>query len=85
MVATIFGLAPDEGATLVYDKHNVIYAYGPLEQYSAILQKAAYVEEEFGLPFPHGHYYHDVNDSKVEDLLQYWDWQYFPLQEVDDE
>lgn len=75
--------APDEGATLVYDKHNVIYAYGPLQQYSAILQKAGYSEEDFDLPYPHGHYYHDVNDNKVEDLLSYWDWQCFPLQELD--
>jgi hypothetical protein len=49
--------APEEGATLVYDKHNIIYAYGPLPRYESILQQAGYRRENFALPFPHGHYY----------------------------
>ncbi|MGI4871737.1 MAG: hypothetical protein ACRYFX_11225 [Janthinobacterium lividum] len=77
--------SPAANATLVYDKHNVIYAYGPLEEFAAELQKVGYREEEFDLPFPHAHNYLVENDSSVESLLQYWNWQYFPLQEIDEE
>jgi hypothetical protein len=77
--------SPEEGATLVYDKHNVIYAYGPLEEYIKVLLTAGYREEAFDFPYPHGHNYLSENDGKVEELLQYWDWQHSPLQEIDDE
>jgi hypothetical protein len=77
--------SPDMGATLVYDRHNVLYAYGPLEKIAASLDEMGYRAENFELPFPHAHYFHSENDAKVEELLQYWDWQHFPLQEVDEE
>ena len=77
--------APDLGATLVYDRHNVLYAYGPLDKISASLEAMGYRAENFELPFPHAHYFHAENDGKVEALLQHWDWQHFPLQEADEE
>jgi hypothetical protein len=77
--------APDEGATLVYDKHAIIYAYGPLEEYVKVLHAAGYREKVFDLPYPHGHNYLSENDSKVEELLQHWDWQHYPLQDIDEE
>jgi hypothetical protein len=77
--------SPDMGATLVYDRHNVLYAYGPIEEIAANLHEMGYHAENFELPFPHAHYFHAENDSKVEELLQYWNWQHFPLQEADQE
>ncbi len=76
--------APGMGATLVYDRHNVLYAYGPLEKISARLDEMGYRVENFEMPFPHAHYFHAENDPAVEALLQQWDWQYFPLQEADE-
>ena len=77
--------SPETGATLVYDRHNVIYAYGQLEEFAARLRGLGYVEQEFDLPFPHAHSYLAENDNAVEELLHYWDWQHFPLQEADEE
>ncbi|MDO7887395.1 hypothetical protein [Hymenobacter cheonanensis] len=77
--------APEANATLVYDKHNVIYAYGLLQEFAAHLQKLGYTEAEFDYPYPHAHNYLPENYSKVEELLHYWEWQHFPLQEVDEE
>jgi hypothetical protein len=77
--------SPGMGATLVYDRHNVLYAYGPLEIIAASLDEMGYRAENFEMPFPHAHYFHVENDLRVEELLQQWDWQHFPLQEADEE
>ncbi|NML66460.1 hypothetical protein HHL22_14710 [Hymenobacter sp. RP-2-7] len=76
--------SPDDGATLVYDRHNLIYAYGPLELFSDRLRKLHYREEVVVMPFPHVHYFHDTTDTQVSELLNYWEWQHFPLKEVDE-
>ncbi len=77
--------APEANTTLVYDKHNVIYAYGMLVEFAARLQALGYVEADFDFPYPHAHNYPSESYGKVEDLLRYWDWQHFPLQEMDEE
>ena len=76
--------APDMEATLVYDRHNVIYAYGPLEKIAARLDEMNYQVENFEMPYPYAHYFHVENDLGIEALLQHWDWQHFPLQEADE-
>lgn len=77
--------APEANATLIYDKHNVIYAYGLLEEFAACLQKLGYTETDFDFPYPHAHNYLPASYGKVEELLHYWEWQQFPLQEIDKE
>jgi hypothetical protein len=77
--------APEANATLVYDKHNVIYAYGLQEEFTARLQALGYEEAEFDFPYPHVHSYPAESYGKVDELLQYWEWQHFPLQEADEE
>jgi len=76
--------APDMEATLVYDRHNIIYAYGPLEKITAKLDEIGYRAEDFEIPYPHAHYFHVENDLGIEALLQHWGWQHFPLQEADE-
>jgi hypothetical protein len=76
---------PDGYATLVYDKHNLIYAYGAKDEFIEMLQAMDYIQEDFEIPFPHGHNYLSESDARVEDLLHYWEWQHFPLQETDEE
>lgn len=45
--------ASDEGM-LVYDRHNVIYAYGPLERFVAVLESVGLTESsEVRFPSPH--------------------------------
>jgi hypothetical protein len=44
-------------ATLVYDRHDVIYAYGPLEQFKKILQSEGLSESPISFPAPHSHNY----------------------------
>ncbi len=71
-------------ATLVYDNHNVIYAYGPLEAFRSVLRKRGLSEKEGRIPVPHSHHYNpQFNDSERE-IMAYWAWTRSPLAENDD-
>jgi hypothetical protein len=77
--------SPECSATLVYDNHNVIYGYGPLETFSTVLQNngLAVVEEMQGV-WPHGHCYNQEFDSCEGELLKSCKWKKSPLQPQDD-
>lgn len=74
--------AQGEG-TLVYDQHNVIFAYGDLPQYEAVLRGRGLSEGEFGFPFPHGHRYPSTHVRDEQELLAHYPWQFSPLQPGD--
>ncbi|MCA8832643.1 hypothetical protein [Hymenobacter pini] len=78
------GNANNDGL-IIYDKHNVIYAYGPIDKYLTVLLNQGYKQEEFDFPYPHGHHFHNENDVAIRELLAYWDWQQFPLVAGEDE
>ncbi|MGI8964975.1 MAG: hypothetical protein ACR2H1_02685 [Limisphaerales bacterium] len=77
--------SPASSTTLVYDNHNVIYAYGSLETFSTVLQnngfKLVEATQKLG---PHGHCYNREFDSCENDLMKYWQWKQSPLQPQDD-
>jgi hypothetical protein len=65
---------------LVYDRHNVIYAYGPLEKFKATLSASGLQEaQEIRFPSPHTHRYHFQLDDAQAKLLREADWIVFPL------
>ena len=69
---------------LVYDRHNLIYAYGRLEYFKKILEKKATVKvEEVKIPSPHVHHYHKKHDEDADELLRYWNWKWAPLRDQD--
>ncbi len=56
-------------ATLVYDRHNLIYAYGPLEQFEMILEALEYARTpEVSLSFEHQHCYYAEFDAFDQEL-----------------
>jgi hypothetical protein len=67
----------------ILDNHNVIYAYGDLDQYEAQLRESGFVSGKVQTPNPHGHNFHPEFDDDEAELMAYWDWIWFPLQEVD--
>lgn len=71
-------------ATLVYDSHNVIYAYGDLEAYERVLWSAGLERGRVAIPAPHVHCYNQVFDDDEQAMFERWDWIHFPLQEADD-
>ena len=76
--------SPDADATLVWDRHDLIYAYGPLESFRALLKELQEAEVD-GPPHPHVHMYHAEYDDAERKLLRYFAWSYSPLLAVDEQ
>ena len=59
---------------LVVDHHALLYAYGPLERYSAVLHENGFQEGIVEIPDPHVHHYHDEFDGDEEQVLRSFAW-----------
>lgn len=58
-----------DNATLVYDRHNLIYAYGPLERFELVLETFGYTAApKVPLSFRHQHSYYAEFDSLEQEL-----------------
>ena len=71
-------------ATIVYDNHNIVYAYGPLDEYIRLLDRRGLKEGTITIPAPHTHNYNPEFDSQEDKISAYWDWRQYPLSETDD-
>jgi hypothetical protein len=71
---------------LIYDRHNVIYAYGPLNAWKGPLA-ANGLSEVAMIRFssPHSHHYHESLDLEEDRLMNYWDWHHTSLTKSDEE
>jgi hypothetical protein len=69
----------DSSATIVYDKHDLIYAYGPLDQFIEVLRQHGLDEGEFELPYPHYHNYFPEFDEQERALIQENRWKRTPI------
>ena len=70
---------------LVYDRHNVIYAYGPLERFIAALESEGLTEsKEVRFPVPHAHHYHAEFDVDERSVLKNEEWTLSPLHPGDE-
>ena len=74
----------ENNGTLILDQHNVIFGNGPLEAFQKTLELQNYSPFEFDFPAPHIHNFHDENDTFENQILDYWDWEIFPLEESDE-
>jgi hypothetical protein len=73
----------DNSGTIIYDQHNVIFAYGPTDKWKEELMNNGYREKSFELPAPHSHEFHSDNDKYEDEIMNYWDWSIFKLEEQD--
>lgn len=72
-------------ATLVYDQHDVIYAYGPLDEFVALLGAEGFTEADaLDFPAPHGHLYHAEFDAMEREIASSDGWEHSPLQDGDE-
>ncbi|CAN5518720.1 hypothetical protein BH10ACI1_BH10ACI1_23860 [soil metagenome] len=71
-------------AMLVYDKHNVIYAYGEIENFKPILLAKGLTQGDVSFPVPHVHSYNPKFDAEETRILSYAEWKKFPLAENDE-
>jgi hypothetical protein len=76
--------SPDKSFLLVYDRHQILYAYGPLDSFKSVLIENGLEEaDEVRLPDPHVHRYNQEFDLQAADLISFWSWRQFPLQDRD--
>ena len=70
---------------LIYDRHNVIYAYGDLNIWQPILAAADLSEAStVRFPDPHSHHYHQAFDAEEQRVAGHWDWHRTPLLQSDE-
>jgi len=72
------------GSQLVYDNHDLIYSYGQDEEVVAVLKTKGFEEGNPIIPSPHVHCYNQEFDTKEDDIMKYFEWIEFPLQEQHD-
>jgi hypothetical protein len=74
----------DDDATIVLDRHNMIYAYGPLDLFeTALLRVGARPGGLPEVPDPHVHHYHREWDEAERELLGVFPWKIKPLRPSD--
>lgn len=75
----------DYESCLVYDNHNIMYAYGPLDAFERVLRVLGFSEGEVAIPSPHTHHYHAQNADVEQAFLSEMDWIHYPLVEEHDD
>jgi hypothetical protein len=74
----------NDDATIVLDRHNIIYAYGPLARFeAALLGIGAIARGCPRIPEPHVHHYHQEWDESERDVLAALPWIRKALRESD--
>jgi hypothetical protein len=70
-------------ATLINDRHGLMYGYGPVDDWKKILQQIEIPSASIKVPDPHSHHYHASFDAEASRLLAYLEWQHTPLHDQD--
>lgn len=74
--------AADE-STVVWDRHNLLFAYGNLDVFANQLRALGFVEGDVTVPSPHQHHYREEFDSDAAAILGALPWQYTELEPED--
>jgi hypothetical protein len=77
--------APTDGATLVWDRHNLIHGYGPVPTFAKALDSLGFLPGTPEIPTPHEHHYHAALDQQARELLVGLRWHWKPLQPQDEQ
>jgi hypothetical protein len=77
--------SPSENATVVWDHHNQIFAYGPLDRFSTELRSLGFAEGTSAVPVPHQHNYRPECDAKATQLLSWFSWRRSSLRPEDEQ
>jgi hypothetical protein len=75
--------SPSDGATIVWDRHDLIHAYGMIDAAAEALRGLGFAAGEPTIPAPHEHHFHAACDASARALLANRDWQYSVLREED--
>ncbi len=81
----LWAYSPAEKATVVWDRHNYLFGYGPLERFADTLHELGYVPGAVDriASRPHSHHYREEFDDQALAVLDRFDWTYSPLHDAD--
>lgn len=85
VLADILRAPEAQPATIVHERHNLIYAYGPLIRFTEVLESIGFSRGPISIPAPHAHNYHSAFDEDETSLAAALDWRYSPLQAGDEQ
>lgn len=77
--------SPSENATVIWDRHSLVHAYGPTERFVSVLTALGFEPGEPNASFPHRHHYRAEFDVDAADILKTFAWRYSPLQPEDEQ
>lgn len=74
-----------DDATVVWDRHNQIFGYGPLDRYSSKLMSMGFSPGHPTVPSPHEHYYRAECDDLAKKVMTAFNWSFSPLRLEDEQ
>ena len=74
-----------ENATVVWDRHNQLFAYGPLDRFAARLKALGFKPGDSSISFAHQHHYRSEFDGDAKALLNCFEWSHSPLRPEDEQ
>ena len=76
-----------DNAQIVWDRHNYLYAYGPIDRYAPILSEFGYVPGKIDRVSqrPHMHFYRPECDASAHAILDELEWTWSPLRPEDEQ
>jgi len=77
--------SPSQRATIVWDRHDQLYAYGPIDCFEATLLALGFSTGRPDISMPHFHHYRPEVDSYARALLEEFEWAYSPLRPEDEQ
>ena len=77
--------SPADQATLVWDRHNMVYGYGPNSLYVTALHGLGFGTGDLRAPVPHRHCYHAAFDTDARAPLEQMSWIASPLHPEDEQ
>ncbi|GLQ88233.1 hypothetical protein [Dyella flagellata] len=72
-------------ATVVWDRHNLLFGYGPLDVFSSKLLSLGFFRGTPEVPAPHSHHYRAEFDAMARDVMVAFDWSRSPLMPEDEQ
>ncbi|KER88635.1 hypothetical protein GW16_01065 [Xanthomonas arboricola pv. celebensis] len=81
----LWAYSPGDKATVVWDRHNQVFGYGPLERYSSTLRSMGFALGWPEVPAPHEHHYREEFDALAKHVLTAFDWSHSPLRPEDEQ
>jgi hypothetical protein len=76
--------SPSSDSRIVWDEHNLGYAYGPLDSFESTIKGLGFTTGRPRIPVPHSHKFHPRYDPEAESLLAHVAWRYSPLRPEDE-